>query len=116
MEKEEQKTYKIENKKLIELKDSSKYRHFRKVNGKRVAMSEKEYADFDNGRKPTLKQIQEKKIKIRKRYLRETDWYALRSLDTGEYPEEIKNERILKRQEINKIELCDSMNDINEFK
>jgi len=44
-------------------------------------------------------------INVRLQYLKNTDWYIAREIDQpNTYPQEIKDKRILARQEINEIE------------
>lgn len=55
-------------------------------------------------------------IRIRKKYLNDTDYYILRELDEpNSYPIEVKNRRILARQEINAIELSVTLTDLQQF-
>lgn len=66
---------------------------------------------------------QEKKENLRKKlidsrlnYLTFTDWYIAREIDKpNTYPTEIKNKRNLAREEINKIESCSTLTQLNQF-
>lgn len=56
-------------------------------------------------------------ISVRRSYLFSTDWYTSRAVDEpNSYPEEIKNKRILARQEINDIEACTTLAALEQFK
>ena len=52
-----------------------------------------------------IDQLKNEATGIRKRYLYSTDWYILREYDQpNSYPEDVRNQRILIRKQINEIE------------
>lgn len=88
-------------------------KYYRNINGIKKEMTEKEYKDFDESRKPSLSSLKEKKKSIRQNYLNQTfqDWFD----DVENMPQEIKKKRILARQQIEQIELCETLNGLNIF-
>ena len=52
----------------------------------------------------------------RRSYLNSTDWRCLRFVDVGDtYPQSVKDKRALARQEINTIEVCATLEQLNAF-
>ena len=80
-------------------------------------------AEYGNLEKPSFTNTQCKisckktdLIEPRSLYLKSTDWYTAREVDEpSSYPVEIKNKRILAREEINSIEACTTLAALNEF-
>ena len=59
-----------------------------------------------------IDQLKNTAMQIRKAYLTSTDWYVLREYDqASSYPSNIKNERILAREQINQIEQVNNLTD-----
>ena len=55
-------------------------------------------------------------INVRINYLKNTDWYISREIDEpNSYPEVVKDKRILARQEINNIENCNSLLELEQY-
>lgn len=60
--------------------------------------------------------LRQKLIAVRKKYLQDTDFRVLRFIDENTpYPNEVKEKRILARSEINEIELCTTLSQLDEF-
>ena len=57
-----------------------------------------------------------KLISVRKAFLSNTDWYVSREVDQpNSYRIDVKNKRILARKEINDIELCTTLAQLQQF-
>jgi hypothetical protein len=55
-------------------------------------------------------------IIARSEFLSSTDWYTSREIDEpNSYPEVVKDKRILARQEINNIENCNSLLELEQY-
>jgi len=70
--------------------------------------------------KPTLEEeiaaLKEKLLFPRKSYLYSTDWYTNREMDEpNSYPAEVKNRRILARQEINLINSYQTLGELSQI-
>lgn len=61
-------------------------------------------------------QIKNQLINVRLSYLQKTDWFIAKEFDEpNSYPQEVKDKRILARQEINAIEACTTLTQLNTF-
>lgn len=64
----------------------------------------------------SIELLKSKLIDVRKTFLKESDFRVLRFVDEGTpYPNEIKDKRIVARQEINEIEATTTLNQLNQF-
>jgi hypothetical protein len=73
----------------------------------------KEYTPTTEEKKTTKKALL---IAPRLTYLQKTDWFIAKEFDEpNSYPQEVKDKRILARQEINAIEACTTLTALNEF-
>lgn len=94
----------------IEDGDHSKYL------GKRMVVKDGVFQEYKEPQKEILKQKQALLISSRGKYLRSTDWYLTREQDEpNSYPSEIKAKRILARREINEIEACKTLKQLNNY-
>ena len=63
-----------------------------------------------------IKRLKNMAILIRSSYLQTTDWYILREFDDPDsYPSEVKNKRILARNQINEIEKIFTLEEANSI-
>lgn len=63
-----------------------------------------------------LKEVKETKISQCKSYLNSTDWYIIRLADSGDVmPDEVKTKRTQARDNINLIESCTTLEEINNI-
>lgn len=63
-----------------------------------------------------LKQTKNSKIAQCKHYLNKTDWYIIRLVDSGDViPDEVKNKRTQARDNIDLIEACTTLDELNQI-
>lgn len=82
-----------------------------------IDLTSKEIRDLnENYLSVRIEELRNYLISVRKSYLDSTDWYTAREIDQkGSYPEDVKENRILARQEINNIQDCNSIEQLDQF-
>jgi len=88
-------------------------KYIRTENSIKKFTDEKYKIHLESKKTPASRKLE--KIKKLKDYLSNTDWYAIRSIDGGEYPQEVKNNRIAARQAINDIEDTKTEEEVNNI-
>lgn len=83
---------------------------------KKKVVVEGKFVDYKEPLSLKIENLKNELILQRKKYLLSNDWYASREIDEpNSYPEEIKAARIKVREEINEIEACTTLKQLEKY-
>lgn len=84
--------------------------------GKKMAVVGGSFVEYVKTNDELLQEAKSSRLGARKIYLKSTDWYVSREVDSpNSYPQEVKDKRILARTEINAIEPATTLAEVEQY-